>query len=124
MLGLIKTKLIVKKGEQMQKEKDSNRGKLNCWEFKKCGRELGGSKVAELGVCPAATEKKADGIHGGKNGGRCCWVIAGTLCKGEIQGTFATKYSNCKECEVYKLVQKEEGGNFELSIVILNKIKT
>lgn len=23
----------------------------NCWEFKKCGRETGGSKVKELGVC-------------------------------------------------------------------------
>jgi len=28
-------------------------GKLNCWEFKKCGRQPGGPKVAELGVCPA-----------------------------------------------------------------------
>jgi hypothetical protein len=26
---------------------------LNCWEFKKCGREAGGAKAADSGVCPA-----------------------------------------------------------------------
>jgi hypothetical protein len=25
----------------------------NCWEFKNCGREIGGIKVKEMGVCPA-----------------------------------------------------------------------
>jgi len=25
---------------------------LNCWEFKKCGREPGGEKASELGICP------------------------------------------------------------------------
>ena len=41
--------------------------KLNCWEFKKCGREAGGSKVGELGLCPAATTRAVDGVHDGKN---------------------------------------------------------
>lgn len=27
--------------------------KLNCWEFKKCGREPGGLKARERGACPA-----------------------------------------------------------------------
>jgi hypothetical protein len=27
--------------------------KVNCWEFKKCGRESQGPNAAELGVCPA-----------------------------------------------------------------------
>lgn len=31
-----------------------------------------------------------------------CWQIAGTHCGGEIQGHFAKKYSDCKECEVFK----------------------
>jgi hypothetical protein len=53
--------------------------KLNCWEFEKCGRQPGGIKVKELGVCPAATEKRAHGINGGINGGRACWAIAGTF---------------------------------------------
>ncbi len=33
-------------------------GKLNCWDFKKCGRQSGGEKAHELGVCPASTEKR------------------------------------------------------------------
>ena len=32
---------------------------INCWEVKKCGREPGGAKVAELGVCPASTGNKS-----------------------------------------------------------------
>ena len=82
--------------------------KLNCWEHKKCGREPGGSNVLELGVCPAATETKADGINGGKNGGRVCWAIAGTLCEGEIQGTYASKLGFCLICDFCQLVLKEE----------------
>ncbi len=39
-------------------------GKLNCWEFRKCGREPGGIKVHESGVCPAPLEIEVDGIHG------------------------------------------------------------
>ncbi|MGD0283853.1 MAG: two-CW domain-containing protein, partial [Dissulfurispiraceae bacterium] len=26
---------------------------MNCWEFKKCGREMGGVNIEQLGVCPA-----------------------------------------------------------------------
>ncbi|MFA4829718.1 MAG: hypothetical protein WC855_09775 [Thermodesulfovibrionales bacterium] len=96
--------------------------KKNCWEFKKCGREPGGEKVKDLGVCAAATEKKLDGIHEGKNSGRTCWVVAGTLCKGEVQGTFAQKYKNCEKCEFYQEVRKEEGGKFMLSAILLNKL--
>ena len=29
----------------------------NCWEIKKCGRETGGPKSKELGVCVAAREE-------------------------------------------------------------------
>ncbi len=88
--------------------------KLNCWEFMKCGREPGGSKVHELGVCPAATAEKADGLNGGKNGGRICWAIAGTICGGKITGTFAQKKETCLKCEFYKRVRKEEGIYFQV----------
>jgi hypothetical protein len=43
-------------------------GGLNWWEFKKCGREPGGAKAAELGICPSASETRVDGINNGKNG--------------------------------------------------------
>lgn len=96
--------------------------KLNCWEFKACGRESEGKNVSESGVCPAFNEQKANDIHGGKNAGRCCWVIAGTLCEGEIQGTFAKKFDLCQKCEFYHLVKEEEHPNFKLSISIINEI--
>lgn len=82
--------------------------RLDCWEFKKCGREPGGSKVDELGVCPAATNVGVNGINSGKNGGRICWTLAGTLCGGEVQGEFATKIANCVTCDFYIKVLNEE----------------
>ena len=96
--------------------------KINCWEFKKCGREPGGAKVAELGVCPAAQEKIFDGIFGGRNSGRACWVVAGTFCKGEVQGTFAQKFKNCAKCEFFRRVQEEEGEGFLPVNVLMNYI--
>jgi hypothetical protein len=95
---------------------------LNCWEFKKCGREPGGSKIEELGVCPATIEKRADGIHSGKNGGRSCWAIAGTLCKGEVQGTYALKMLNCLKCDFYQRVVADERWGFMSGEAILKKI--
>jgi hypothetical protein len=82
--------------------------KMNCWEFKNCGRQAGGHKVAELGICPATTTRSLDSIHGGQNAGRACWVVAGTLCKGQAQGTFAQKYKNCESCDFYSMVRTEE----------------
>jgi len=88
--------------------------KLNCWELKKCGREAGGARAAELGVCPAATDSSADGINSGKNAGRVCWCVTGTLCGGKVQGTFAAKQASCLQCEVYHKVKEEEGANFKV----------
>ena len=97
--------------------------KKNCWEFKKCGREPGGAHVAEFEVCPAATEERLDAVHGGRNAGRACWVVAGTLCKGETQGTFAVKFGACEACEFYLSVREEEFPQFQFSSILLNKIK-
>ncbi len=96
--------------------------KQNCWEFKKCGREPGGAKAKELGVCPAATEERTDGVNGGRNGGRACWAITGTLCGGKAQGTFASKVGNCLKCEFYQTVGAEEGPNHEGAKDILAKL--
>jgi hypothetical protein len=92
--------------------------KLNCWKFMKCGREVGGKNVKKLGVCPAATETKTNGIHDGINGGRCCWAIAGTLCRGETQGTFVDKFMDCTKCPFYKLVAQEEKKYVTVSEII------
>jgi len=96
----------------------------NCWEYKKCGREPGGKRAAELGVCPAAINECLNGTHHGKNAGRSCWVVAGTFCKGEVQGNFAKKFLDCEKCEFYQLVKKEESPKFQFLsalIKLLNK---
>ena len=82
--------------------------KQNCWEFKQCGREPGGAKSVELGVCIAANNTKLNTVNSGKNGGRACWALAGTLCGGALQGTFAEKEGNCMACEFYAVVRDEE----------------
>ena len=66
---------------------------LNCWEVLKCGREEGGEKAADLGVCAAFPDN-----------GRDCWTVAGTLCGGELQGSYAQKIGNCRKCDFYKKV--------------------
>ena len=83
--------------------------KLNCWEFKKCGRQPGGKKAETLGLCPAAVDESFGGINNGKNAGRICWAVAGTCCGGKVQGTFAEKRRSCVTCGFYKYVQKQEG---------------
>jgi hypothetical protein len=88
--------------------------KKNCWEMKKCGREQGGSKAAEFGVCPAASDTSSDGDNGGKNGGRLCWALAGTFCGGKVQGDFAQKQISCMACEVFKQIKSDEGFDFKL----------
>lgn len=82
--------------------------KLNCWEIMDCGREPGGHKTHDLGVCPAATAKKCTGINDGKNGGRICWAIAGTFCKDQVQGCNALRIASCIVCDVYERVKREE----------------
>jgi hypothetical protein len=87
-------------------------GKINCWEFKKCGRQPGGHKVSELGICPASTEIRTNGIHGGKNGGRCCWAVLATNCSGgnSKESLFSQKLKECISCEFYKKTFAEEWG--------------
>ena len=89
--------------------------KRNCWEHKKCGREPGGAKADELGVCPVTTATCLDEMHGGRMGGRTCWVVTGTLCGGKVQGSLAQKAKNCTACDFYKIVTDEEGMNIKSS---------
>jgi hypothetical protein len=79
--------------------------KKNCWEVMDCGRGPGNGHGD---VCPAAKESPLHGVHGGINAGRACWVVAGTLCNGEVSGTFAKKMDNCLICPFYRQVKAEE----------------
>jgi PAS domain S-box-containing protein len=67
---------------------------MKCWDFTKCGREGGGSKAAELGVCPAWPDH-----------GTSCALVAGTHCGGQVQGSFAQKVDSCASCDFYKITQ-------------------
>jgi nucleoside-diphosphate-sugar epimerase len=74
-------------------------------------------------VCPAASEKRLNRIHGGYNSGRACLVVAGTFCGGTVQGTFAKKKVACKRCDFYNKVHKEEGSNTESIQSLLSNLR-
>ena len=86
--------------------------KVNCWEAKQCGRQPGGERSHEMGICPAAVAVGADGINGGTNGGRACWTIQQTLCGDKIQGAFSQKLHECLQCDFYSSVRHEEKENY------------
>lgn len=52
-----------------------------CWQTKSC----------DYTSCP---------VHGRER--QRCWQVAGTHCGGTIQGKFAKKFSDCRDCEVYR----------------------
>lgn len=54
---------------------------VKCWERKNCGKK----------ECPAY-----------QNSCGRCWLIAGTMCCGEVTGKFALKYGNCTKCDIYQ----------------------
>lgn len=82
--------------------------KQNCWEYMKCELGPGGKNVAEKGLCPAATNENLNGINGGINGGRTCWVVSETLCNDTCQKDFVSKCMLCMNCEFYINTYREE----------------
>ena len=82
---------------------------MNCWEYMGCGLEPGGKNSAEKGVCPAASEGSFSGINSGKNGGRFCWAVSGTLCNNNQQGCFSDKRGECRACDFFHMVMAEQG---------------
>lgn len=97
--------------------------KKNCWEVKNCGRNAGGTHEKVLGTCPAYLESKLNGIHGGKNAGRTCWIVAGTLCGGKVQGSYAEKLTNCTVCDFYAQVKRDETPGFRASGDLVRIVK-
>jgi len=88
--------------------------KKNCWEIKNCGREPGGARAMEMGICTAAVDTISDGRNDGVNAGRYCWRVAGTFCGGKVQGNMADKIMDCVECEFFLQVKEEEGLIFSV----------
>ena len=89
-------------------EGSSDESALNCWEFKKCGREPNGINVPHAGVCPVSIASGLNGIHNGKNGGRCCWAFAPEGSKhDDVLLSSLEKSIRCSRCDFYHMVKKD-----------------
>lgn len=66
----------------------SNRGEPRksppCWDIRGCSKE-------NREACPAWEF----------NLGHLCWFVNGTICRGEIQGSWGQKMKVCRTCEVF-----------------------
>ncbi len=69
-----------------------------CWELMDC-------KTPE---CPAHSSRD-----------RRCWLHAGTLCGGQVQGGVASKIGSCYSCEVLQRVSSDPAGGVYENILIL-----
>jgi hypothetical protein len=89
---------------------------LNCWEFTNCGREPGGHRADDLGVCPAGADGRMDGVNGGRNGGRICWAVAGTFSHNRPQCIYADATRPCETCEFYLIVHPTEKTSTQVEL--------
>jgi len=55
-----------------------------CWEVKNCSKK----------DCPAYKSRNLR-----------CWLVSGTFCRDEIQGSYHEKIEECRKCDVYKKAQ-------------------
>jgi diguanylate cyclase (GGDEF)-like protein len=78
---------------------------VKCWETKQCKEE----------GCPAYMNTC----------GRC-WLIAGTMCGGEVQGKYAQKYKTCCECDVYQegVFQDPMAEVYEHVLTLVHSLKS
>ncbi|MBF0427494.1 MAG: hypothetical protein HQL94_01115 [Magnetococcales bacterium] len=92
----------------------------NCWEENKCGREPGGSKEKKLGTCPVAVHALADGFLGGKNGGRACIFIVGSLASQALANTCESIANNsvrdCFKCHFFEIMKKKYKKTYNLDV--------
>jgi len=95
LLERVATDLVIKRSRRVEiggLEEESASPSLerqNCWDFMACGRD-------KTGDCPAYIQKV----------GRLCWLVAGTMCGGKAQGTFAQKMTICMECRFYQSLKR------------------
>ena len=80
--------------------------KLNCWEYKNCGRQKGGLMAPILGECVVSTYMKFDGLNEGVGAGRACWMVPHSPVKTERSGSACSR--RCYSCEFYKRVVFEQ----------------
>lgn len=93
--------------------------RINCWEHRACGREPKGYQSNELGICPATTEKRLNGVNRGINGGRACWALQNTT----PPNSFTEQLQKCLNCIFFQLVEFEEDRGFLVMGKILKLLK-
>ncbi len=86
--------------------------KVNCWEYFKCGREPGGAKCGERGICGVAGAFELEGVNRGTAGGRVCWAVTES---GSAEAR-ADKFCRCIGCVFFRRVVAEEGRAFSLGV--------
>ena len=83
--------------------------KYNCWEFMKCGKGQTDNNQGKSDICPIVFETSANGLNGGDNGGRICWIVATNGCKGKVKCFDLHREDSCFQCEFRYKVMIEEG---------------
>lgn len=89
---------------------------MNCWEFKRCGREPDGKNSAKLGVCRVAVDTKFNGINNGTNAGRYCWKVKVSEDNHTTTNKTISNIIDCIDCDFFKKVKKEEKRNFSFLV--------
>jgi hypothetical protein len=74
-----------------------------------CGREPGGKYKNKYETCPVSTKAVANGLNGGENGGRICWIIAESGCKCKVKCSVRNVRHSCFQCEFRYKIMAEEG---------------
>ncbi|MEW6054538.1 MAG: two-CW domain-containing protein [Nitrospirota bacterium] len=86
---------------------------MNCWEYKRCGKEHHDPEADAPAVCAAATDERFDRINHGTNGGRVCWLIRQIRAERKKKSIAIT---HCCRCDFFRLVEKQEGLHFFVSM--------
>jgi DNA-binding XRE family transcriptional regulator len=63
------------------------------------GSKDGGKHCWDIQACPMEVREKCPAWE--FQSGHLCWFISGTMCKGEVQGSWENKMQICRECKVF-----------------------
>lgn len=96
--------------------------KTNCWEFTGCRKKKTDDRFLGRRKCLVPEMSMYDGMHGGKNAGRACWLVADTTCNGDLQLTFSHKLTTCSQCDFYLKVKEEEGNLLDAPLTIVENL--
>jgi len=83
--------------------------KDNCWDYMKCGKGPDENGKNKFIMCPVVFHEAANGLNGGVNGGRLCWLVASKKKYGEMKHLNQKRTDPCFFCEFHYKVMAEEG---------------